>query len=202
VNLTALQTAFTDRGWARLSTTQQTQHINDGLHELDAQEPRWPYLLTTTTGTAPLTTADLLEVSLVLNTSTNTPVSYIDYEDLAERYGDLTLTATDPGYWYFTPGSTTSISTYPVTTRTLKLVYWKVSSDLSAGSDTPLSPARWHSVIVDLADRNACRVKKDFASAAGLQATIDGKLAAMRVDLLYRQTAGASQVMPFWQDTF
>lgn len=202
MNFTALQSALSERGWARLTPTQLGQHINDGRSELDAQEPRWPYLLATTTGTAPLVTADLLEVSLVLNTAQNCEVNYIDFEDLARQYGDLTQTATDPAFWYFTPGSTTSISTFPVTTRTIKVVYWKVSVDLSAGADTPLSPTRWHHVIVDLADRNASRVKKDYASASALQATIDGKLAAMRVDLLYRQTAGPAQVMPFWQTTY
>jgi hypothetical protein len=89
-----------------------------------------------------------------------------------------------------------------VTTRTIKVVYWKVSPDLSGASDTPLSPVRWHHVIVDIADRNASRTKKDYASARELQATIDGKLAAMRTDLLYRQTAGPAQVLPFSQDTF
>jgi hypothetical protein len=127
-----LKVLFTDRGYGRLSTTQQGVYVNDAMHELDAQEPRWPYLLTTTTGTAPLVTADLLEVSLVLNTTLNVEVSYIDYEDLARQYGDLTQTSTDPAFWYFTPGSTTSISTFPVTTRTIKVVYWKVSPDLSA----------------------------------------------------------------------
>lgn len=202
MNFTALQAALADRGWNRLTATQLGQYINDGKGELDAQEPRWPYLLTTTTGTAPLVTADQLEISAVINTTTNGPVAYIHYEDLANRYGDLTAASTDPEFWYFTPGSTTSISTFPVTSRTLKVVYWKVSPDLAAGSDTPLSPSRWHFLIVDLADRNAHKIKGDYEGAQSLQVGIATDLAAMKTDLLYRQAAGFSQTMPFIQTTY
>lgn len=202
MNYTALQAALSDRGWARLSAAQLGQHINDARAELDAMEPRWPYLQLTVTGTLPLVTADMDAVSQVVNTSTNLPVPYMRYEDLATIAGSLAQTSTDPAYWYFTPGSTTSISGFPVSTRTVRLVYWKVSVDLSAGADLPLAPSRWHQILIDLADRNASRAKKDFASAEAIQMTIDRKLAEMRTDLLYRQTAGPSQVLPAGYDNF
>lgn len=202
MNFTALQTALSDRGWARLSPTQLGQHINDARAELDSMEPRWPYLQLTVTGTLPLVTADMDAVSQVVNTTTNEPVPYMRYEDLSSIAGSLAQTSADPAFWYFTPGSTTSISGFPVSTRTVRLVYWKVSVDLSAGADTPLAPSRWHQVIVDMADRNASRAKKDFADAQAIQATIDGKLASMRTDLLYRQTSGPSALMPAGCDNF
>jgi hypothetical protein len=192
---TELKTLFTDRGWSRLSSTQQGQHINDAMHELDSMEPRWPYLLTSTTGTLPLVISDLLEVATMLDTTADVKVEYVDFEDFASWAGELTRTGTAPQYWYFTVGSTTSLTGYPVSTRTVQVVYWKVSPDLSAGSDTPLSPTRWHHLIVDIADRNASRNKKDFGSAEAMQLSIDRKLAGMRTDLLYKQSAGPSQVL-------
>jgi hypothetical protein len=201
-DFTTLKTNVSDRGFSRLTTTQLGKVVNDAVHEVDGLEPRWPYLLTTTTGTLPLVTADLLEVAQVVNTTSNTVVPFSDYEDLASWAGSLTQTGADPSYWYFTPGSTTSISGYPVSTRTVRQVYWKTSSDLSAGGDTPLAPSRWHHVYEDVAVRNAMRMKSDYGDAEALQGVIDRKLAAMRTDLLYRQTAGVSQVLPSGWDDF
>lgn len=191
---TALKAAVASRGFARLSAGDQQQVVNDAVHELDSLEPRWPYLLTSTTGTMPLVIADLLEVATVLNTTTDTKVEYVDFEDFAAYAGELSRTGTDPQYWYFTAGSTTSLTGYPVTSRTVQVVYWKTSSDLSAGGDTPLAPSRWHHVIVDMAVRNA-HVLKGVDPPASLEASIDRKLARMRTDLLYRQSAGPSQVL-------
>jgi hypothetical protein len=198
---TALKAAVAGRGFSRLVAADQQQVVNDAVHELDAMEPRWPYLLTTTTGTLPLVTTDLLEVSQVVNTTTNLPVDYQDYEDLSAFAGSLTQTAADPSYWYFTPGSTTSISGFPVTTRTVRVVYWKTSPDLSAGADTPLAPTRWHHLLVDMAVRNA-HVLKGVDIPVSLELTITRKQMEMRTDLLYRQTAGYAQVMPSGWDDF
>jgi hypothetical protein len=196
MDFTALKAAVASRGFSRLSPGDQGQVVNDALHELDAVEPRWPYLLTTTTGTLPLTISDLLDVATVLNTTLNTPVEFVDYEQLASWAGDLTRTNADPQLWYFTPGSTTSLSGFPVSTRTVKVVYWKTTTDLSGGSDTPLAPTRWHHLIVDMAVRNAMRMKSDFTDAEALQGVVDRKLAAMKTDLHYRQAQGPSMVLP------
>jgi hypothetical protein len=195
VNNLQLRTAVSDRGFARFTTAQLQQVVNDALHELDGMEPRWPYLQTTTSGTAPLTVSDYVDVTDVINTTLNIPLAFTRYEDLARWAGDLTATAADPSWWYFTPGSTTSISTYPVTTRTLKVIYYKATTDLSADGDTPLAPSRWHHVIVDLAERNAHRQKGDRAMADAVQADVDRKLGLMRTDLLFRQVAGPAQVL-------
>lgn len=202
MNNTALMAAVASRGFSRLVPADQQLVVNDALHELDSLEPRWPYLLTTTTGTLPLSITDLLDVAMVLNTTLNAPVTFVDYEQLASCAGDLTRTAADPQWWYFTPGSTTSISGFPVSTRTVKVVYWKTTTDLSAGGDTPLAPTRWHHVIVDLAVRNAMRMKSDFADAEVMQGVIDRKLALMRTDLHYRQAQGASMVLPMGAEDY
>lgn len=198
---TALKAAVASRGFARLTAGDQQQVVNDAVHELDAMEPRWPYLFVTTTGTAPLVTADLLDVTTVLNTTTDVAVPFTDYEDLAGFAGELTRTGTDPQWWYFTPGSTTSISTYPVTTRTIQVAYYKSSPDLSAGADTPLAPTRWHHLIVDMAVRNAHSLKS-MDTPPSLEAAINRKLAGMRTDLHYRQAQGPSMVLPMGAEDY
>lgn len=195
MDFTALKAAVSGRGFSRLVAADLGLCVNDANHELDSLEPRWPYLFVTTTGTAPLTVADVDDVSLVINTTGNLPLAYRDYEDLVNEVGDLTQTGTDPWAWYWTTSSTSSISAYPVTTRTLKVSYWKVSVDLSAGGDTPLSPARWHQLIVDMAVRNA-HVMRSMDIPPSLEVQIDRKLAQMRTDLHYRQVQGPSMVLP------
>lgn len=201
MDYTALKAAVASRGFARLSDGDQGQAVNDAVHELDTMEPRWPYLLATTSGTAPLTVSDYADITTVLNTTLDVPVPYVDYEDLASWAGDLTFTSTDPAHWYFTPGSTTSLSTYPVTSRNLQVVYYKTSSDLSAGTDTPLAPARWHHLIVDMAVRNA-HVSKGVDVPVSLELAIERKLGEMRTDLQYRQVQGPSMVLPMGYEDF
>lgn len=198
---TALKAAVSGRGFSRLSAADQGIAVNDAVHELDGMEPRWPYLLTSSSGTAPLTVADLGDVTTVLNTVLDVPVRFSDFEDLAGWAGELTQTSTDPVRWYFTPGSTTSISTFPVTTRSLQVVYYKTSPDLSAGADEPLCPDRWRHLLKDMAVRNA-HVMKDVDPPASLLLAIDRKLALMRVDLLYRQAQGPAMVLPMGCEDF
>lgn len=196
---TALKAAVSGRGFSRLSTADQGIAVNDAVHELDAMEPRWPYLLTSTTGAAPLTVTDLGDVTTVMNTVLDVPVPFEDYEDLTRWAGELTQTGVDPQVWYFTPGSTTSISTYPVTTRTLQVVYYKTTVDLSAGADEPLCPERWRHLLKDMAVRNA-HVMKSTDPPALLLLAIERKLAGMRTDLHYRQVQGPSMVLPMGYD--
>lgn len=195
MTFTELKQALADRGQARLSAAQQGTHVNNAMHELDAEE-LWPYRQTSTTGAAPLAITDLGQVETVFTTTGNTPLIVSTYAEMVARVGDLTKTAADPTYWYFTSAGAQSISTFPVTTRTLKVQYWKVGTDLSGGSDTPLAPARWHHVIVAIADRLALEAKGDYASAQAVQATVDRELAKMRTDLLYRQTMAAAYYLP------
>lgn len=201
MDFTALKAAVASRGFARLSAADQGQAVNDAVHELDQLEPRWPYLFTSSSGTAPLVVTDLGDVTTVLNTYLDVPVQFSDYEDLAGWAGELTRTGADPDVWYFTPGSSTSVSTFPVTTRTIQVFYYKASPDLSAGSDTPLAPARWHHLIVDMAVRNA-HVARGVDPPGSLLETIGRKLAGMQTDLFYRQSQGPSQVLPSGWNNF
>jgi hypothetical protein len=130
---TALKAAVAGRGFSRLSATQQQQVVNDAVHELDAH------------GAALAVPADDDDgdgsarddgpaggLAGREHDDLNLPVDYIGLRGLGGVRGELDADGADPSYWYFTPGSTTSISGFPVTTRTVKVVYWKVSTDLSA----------------------------------------------------------------------
>jgi hypothetical protein len=77
-----------------------------------------------------------------------TPLDPTDRRYLRVTYADLTTTGT--AALLLLHGQTT-ITTYPVTTATLTVDYWKVGPDLSAGGDTPLMPDRFRMGIVHYA---------------------------------------------------
>jgi hypothetical protein len=159
-DLTTLLTDFYARGFdfmndGSTATARATRFINQAIHEIDGAYD-WPYTLTSTTGTAPLTISDLRKVQTVQDQTNNNFYLLPDTAQvLKDAYGDLSYAGT-PQIFYFT-GQTT-ISVYPASTSaTLLVTYWKVGADLSSGLDTPLMPDRWRSIIVDLAAAKAFR---------------------------------------------
>lgn len=113
----------------------------------------WPFLRTSTTGTAPLQVTDLGSISNVRNSTLDSEMEYRDERDLIDLFGDLTTTG-DARFYYLTAVDT--IAVYPAdTTSTLKVTYFKVPSELSADPDTPLLPSRYHMAIVEYAVAHA-----------------------------------------------
>lgn len=100
-------------------------------------------------------------------------------EEIQTEFGTLTTTGS-PTYWYRT---TTGVATYPVTTDTVTVRYWKRTPVLTE-SDTPASPADHHMLIVDMAVQLAYRDSDNHQAAEGLQVDIDRQLAEMVDDLL------------------
>lgn len=198
--LSTLQTAFYRRGFDFMSptgdpsgagATAATQFLNQAAQEIDAMYP-WPYLLTSTTGTAPLTVADLRKVQAVQDTTNGSyPLEPSQVQNLSNDYGDLTTVAS-PLFFYFT-GQTT-IATFPVSTDTLKVSYWKFAADMAAASDAPAMPDRFRPTIVDYAAAAAFR-ESNVPDEAGL-ALQEGqrKLALMVNELLDPQDFGWQRV--------
>lgn len=128
--------------------------INDAMHELDSEE-EWDYLFASTTGSAPLTIADLDKVESVSDVASLNTLMQIDRESLIADVVDLTSTGV-AAYWYKT--STTTIAVFPVSTATLTVKYIKFAPDLSTTTDAPLLPDRWRPAIVEKACAKAYRV--------------------------------------------
>lgn len=194
MNFTTLKQELSDRGFAYLSDTRLGQYINWARAELD-DVALWAYRSATSSGSAPLTVADLGVIETVVNTVTNTTLDPADRRDLMAVYGDLTTTGT-PSFFYVDNGV---VRSYPVG-GTLKVFYYKSPADLT-GTDVPLAPTRWHRTIVDIAARMAYRDADNHASAESLQVQITRDLALMLEVLLVNQVAGAQshvQVTERW----
>lgn len=184
MDFTALKTELSDRGFARLSDTQRGVLINRARAELDELET-WPYREASVTGTPPLAISDLGEVDTVFDQSTSVSRSLVrrSYAELVNDYEDLSLTGFSE-YWYkATPAGVPTVAAYPVSSS-IGVQYWKVTADLSAGADTPASPARFHGLIVLIAERMALASKGDRAGAEAVQVEVDRWVRRMRVALL------------------
>jgi hypothetical protein len=108
----------------------KTRWINDAGHEIDVLAD-WPYKLASTTG-CPVDDLRPRRHRAVTDVGNLSPLTPTDRRYLRDTYATLTTTGT-ASYYYFTAQNI--ITTYPVTTATVTVDYWKVGPDLSAGAD-------------------------------------------------------------------
>jgi hypothetical protein len=157
--------------------------LNDARQTLDGEE-LWDYLKANTTGTAPITVADLDQVESVVDVANLNVLEQIDRDTLAEDVADLTL----PGlaaYWYKT--APTTIAVFPVTTATLTVRYTKFSADMAAAADEPLVADRWRQAIIERACYTGLRYKGDWTGAAACKSEYDSIVQQMRVSMVTPQ---------------
>lgn len=171
--ITTLATAEAElqaRGYNRFSTSRLDSWLNSAKNRFEDYTD-WPWLKTTTTGTAPLTISDLRRVLSVVDSSAKLPVEQVAADAIIEfASADLTL-AGSPSGWYLS--SDTVLTTFPVGTGSLSVRYLKFSPELSLGADTPLIPARYRTAWVDLAEVEALRFGvKDAASADDMERNV------------------------------
>lgn len=180
-----MKTELSDRGFDLLSDTRLGQFVNQARNELDNLY-LWPYRLTSASGTSPLTITDLGTIEEVALTSTtgSPALAFADRRSLKDAYGDLTTTGT-PQWFYIDNGV---VRTYPVG-GTLAVRYYKRTPVLT-GTDTPLAPADYHMLIVDMAVRWA---QKDGDTPSSLDGDILRQLSIMVGDLLDQQIVGSPQ---------
>jgi hypothetical protein len=183
-----LQTELSDRGFSRLSATRLGYFINQARADLDGYR-LWPYRLTTASGAAPLTIADLGTIEEVVDTANNSnPLHYMSRRNLLDYYGTITTTGT-PQFFYIDNGI---VRTFPIG-GTLSVRYYKNAPDLT-GTQVPLAPFEFHFLIVDLAEQRAHRSKGDIATANALQPYIDQQLQGMVEDQFGQQIEGGDFV--------
>jgi hypothetical protein len=197
VNLGTMRTELKARGFDHLTDARLNQFLADACSELDDLE-LWPYRLTTATGSAPLTIADLGVIEEVVNTTNaSQPLSRADRRSLVDWYGDVTTTGT-PSWFYFDNGV---VRTFPVG-GTLSVRYYKAPAQLSSDSDTPSSPARFHMLVVSMAEKQAMLLdESDDAEVAFLQQEIASKQDQMRSALLTPQVVGVEMLMDYGAST-
>lgn len=176
MDLTALLTEMYARGFNSFSETaagitRATRYINGGRAELD-RLALWPWRQTTVSGAAPLAVTNLGPIMSVTDTSGN-PLRRID------PYGDQTQTGSPSGYYADWSSGSSKVAVYPVSTATITVKHWKVTPDLVAGTDTPVSPTEAHYLIVDLAVRRALMDSDNPDAAAAVQGEVDRQIDAL-----------------------
>lgn len=192
-----LKTELLARGFDYLNGREAAM-INRGKRALDGYA-LWPYREASASGTAPLTVTDLGVVEMVIDVSnSNAPLSQAKYGELVQTYGDLTVDGV-PCFWYRgTPGGVPTIATYPESTHTIGVQYYKILPDLSAAGDEPEAPDRWHDLIVDLAAIRAYRDQDNHQAAESLQVQVDRDLAQMVQEELTEQVQGPQFIQTTW----
>jgi len=169
VTLGEAQTELAGRGFDYLSSSRMTIMLNNAKNALE-DEFDWPWLETTVTGTAPLTIPDLRHVLYVQDTTLDRELVGLNATQLAVDGSDLSQTGA-PTHWWLDGASTLNV--WPVTTSDqLQVRYVKYSPELSAASDTPLIPARYHAVWMDYAVLEAYKDSDNFESASDLLALV------------------------------
>jgi hypothetical protein len=194
-----LQTEFYARGYDYLNdggtgATRAKAWLNQAYLEL-CEEDLWPFLLTTSTGAAPLTIADVRTIYTVVDTAANNVLAPAQEDELIDTYTTLTTTGTP--LWFYM--SDTSVKVYPVG-GTLSVRYWKVPAELSANNDVAVVPPRFCNLVVDGAVRRSCNDNDDANGARQTEDERQRGLDLMRRSLLmrdglrhYMRVTGASE---------
>jgi hypothetical protein len=150
-----------------------------------------------------LSVADLGVIEAVTNESQNYPLEPRSYQFLLDTYGDLSTTGTPLFFYVAWPSGDPVVATYPVTSDTVGVQYWRNGAALSGDSDVPLTPDRYHSIILAIAQRMAENERGNLAAGQGLQVEIDRQVNRMVEQLLggqqnfgpgeYMRSTGASE---------
>lgn len=144
--------------------------INDAVHTID-ELGDWPYLNTTTSGTTPLTIADLRTVETVTDVAGLRVISPFDRRTLRSYAVNLT-TAGAPWGYYITGGTTVNV--FPTSASlSITVDYWRFSPDLVGPTDEPLMPDRYRYAIVEYAVARGLRDEDDESGAQAAQAAGD-----------------------------
>jgi hypothetical protein len=177
MDLTAAQTELKARGGDYLSTARLTTFLNDAKNELEDFFV-WPWLETTTSGTAPLTISDLKHVLYVVDTTNQCELTGASAQYIVEDLDETITTTGTPDVWWL--DGTTTLKVYPAnTSASLSVRYVKFSPELSAGADTPLIRSVtttcgliWRCARVEGRERHgrgagvACRLHRELAKLA------------------------------------
>lgn len=188
MNFSELKTELSDRGFSYLTDTRLGRYVNFARAELDEAD-LWPYREASAMGQSPLAVSDLGVIESVLDLDTGCPVRPGDFGSLQNTYGDLTVMGRGGYYYIAWPAGVPTIATVPTDLSNIGVQYWKISPDLT-GTQTPLAPARFHNIYVDMAVRMAYRDSDNHEAAEALGAQIERDTMRMRRALGIQQIDG------------
>ena len=186
-----MRTELAARGFDYLTDARKDLFINDAYHEICQFMP-WPFLRVATTTNAPATLTDIDHVLSVYDATNKRMLRSADNRDLE------TSVAGTPTYWYL-DGDVLRVEPTQVTSLTIR--YIKVPVDLTAGTDSPIVPSRFRSLIVDIAQIAVLSEDADNAELAmPLAQRLDTKLIRMGDSLMNRQYDSPDLIIGTTQD--
>jgi hypothetical protein len=169
------------RGFDYLEATDLGQYLNDAYLLDICEDEDWPFLEETVEGTAPLTIADLRTIEYVIDTTIDRQLYPLLRGRLVNDHSTDLTEAGSPANYYTTALDT--INVFPSSATDQLLVrYWRVPSALS-GTDEPLLPSRFHTLIVDGAVVRAYEDSDDYELGEAAKTRFDQRLHAMRDSL-------------------
>jgi len=161
------------------------QYLNDAYLLDICEEEDWPFLEATKSGTTPLEITDLRTIEYVVDDTQVEKLHPLVQARITDDWNpDLTEVGT-PELYYVTEGK--KVNVFPTsTTDEITVTYWKVPTELS-GTEEPLLPTRYHSLIVDGAVARAYENSDDYELANVAKGRFDSRLNAMRDSLMNMQ---------------
>ncbi len=192
MQLSALRVEVQSRGFDYLPAARINTWINYAYHDV-CHRQAWPFLETTTSGTAPITISDFGHALSVVDTTGNGPLQWEDMRTILEFDPSLSATGS-PELWYLN-GS--ALTVYPAsTTNTISVRYLKVPTDLSADTDTPILPSRFHYILVEGALVKAYKDDDEEQGAQAATGEFELGLLRMQAELLVPNFDSAATIAP------
>lgn len=175
MDLAGAQAELAARGFDYLPAARMTTMLNNAKNTFEDYWA-WPWLEQAPTGPAPLVVPGLKTVLYVRDSDRGVELPGIDPRDI----DGLTLPGTRPSCWWLDgPAGGTddvTINTWPVSPVTLEARVTVESPELAQPIDTPLIPARYHPLWIDLAACDAYRDSDNFPAAQALRGDVNARL--------------------------
>lgn len=170
-------TEMQGRGFGGLPDARLERMLRAEYEAICEAQP-WPFLLASTTGSSPLTIADLRTIESVVDQTNERKLLPEDFRNLSDRYPLMDTTGA-PAYYYleWSAGSPV-VKTYPLDTVTLSVRYYKVPPTWSSGAE-PLLPDEYQEMIVDRAVARALRDTSQYEAAAAAEAAAERTMGSM-----------------------
>lgn len=204
MNLAQAQAEVVSRGFDYLPSDRITLMLNDAKNVFEDYWP-WPWLQQVKRGPAPLAIVGLKHVLYVQDTDHDSELLGLHAPMLAQNGTPLDQPGT-PEYWWLSgpagPDDTVTVNVWPVQAVALEAGVIAESPELVNSDDTPLIPARYHPIWIDLAVVSAYRDSDNFPAAGQLQATANTRLSGLveRYETVNRQHAVISAQRTFSED--
>jgi hypothetical protein len=187
VNLEALVIEFKARGFTHVGSRAEN-YVNDAYILDICEAADWPFLEATTEGKAPLEITSLSAVRYVIDVTQEVKLVPLKQDRITDDYSVNLAELGSPSFYYLEAGDTVKV--YPAnTTDTIQVAYWKTASRLT-GTETPLIPERFHSLIVDGAVARAYENSDDYELAVAAKDRFNARLQSMQESLTDLQHDG------------